>query len=710
MLLFHEQWREEYPYAIVDDKTKNTSFIRYAALLKSMGVKNNLWPLVLMNKELQGVDPFDPNLSTEQMMLISLECHENPMYFFREISRDPKGTPDEPIIFRANRGNMALFWLFFNHITTFLIQIRQTGKSFSTDTLMTYLLNVRCKKTEINLLTKDDTLRAANLERLKNIQSELPFYIKQKHRGDISNTEELSVKSLGNRYRGHVPNKSPKMALNVGRGLTSPIFQIDEIAFIFNIAISLPAALAAGTAERDRARRLGEPFGTIFTTTAGKKDDPDGAYAYEMVQNSAIWSEKFMDAKNNDELQRIVRANSPKGELRVNCTFNHRQLGFTDEWLKRAIEEANAKGEDADRDFGNVWTSGSQVSPLSVQLLARIRDSQRLDPHIQLTGNHGYATRWFVDENQVEHVMRNEFHIMSIDSSDAVGLDDMAMSLRNVKTGGITGAGTFNETNIITFCEWLVEWFVKYEHFVLIIERRSTGASILDYLLLMLPTRNIDPFKRIYNRCVQDAEEFPDRYKEISKPMYSRGNDIYVKYKKMFGWATSGTGATSRSELYGNTFQQIAKLTADKVHDVKTINQILSLIIRNGRVDHPPGGNDDHVVSWLLSGWLLIQGRNLHHYGINSKMVLIDNKVNQEINNPVVLYNSARQNHYRNLIEVLVDELKRERDTFIVQRLEQKIRSISMDLTEEDRKILSVDDLLLKLRDDRSKRHLVQSR
>lgn len=417
-----------------------------------------------------------------------------------------------------------------------------------------------------------------------------------------------------------------------------------------------------------------------------------------------------MDAKNNDELQRIVRANSPKGELRVNCTFNHRQLGFTDEWLKRAIEEANAKGEDADRDFGNVWTSGSQVSPLSVQLLARIRDSQRLDPHIQLTGNHGYATRWFVDENQVEHVMRNEFHIMSIDSSDAVGLDDMAMSLRNVKTGGITGAGTFNETNIITFCEWLVEWFVKYEHFVLIIERRSTGASILDYLLLMLPTRNIDPFKRIYNRCVQDAEEFPDRYKEISKPMYSRGNDIYVKYKKMFGWATSGTGATSRSELYGNTFQQIAKLTADKVHDVKTINQILSLIIRNGRVDHPPGGNDDHVVSWLLSGWLLIQGRNLHHYGINSKMVLIDNKVNQEINNPVVLYNSARQNHYRNLIEVLVDELKRERDTFIVQRLEQKIRSISMDLTEEDRKILSVDDLLLKLRDDRSKRHLVQSR
>lgn len=703
MLLFHDQWRDEFPYAVVDTQTQNKSFVRYAALLKSMGVKNHLWPLVLMNKELQGVNPFDPNLSIEQMQLISMECRENPMYFFREISRDPKGTPEDPIIFKANRGNMALFWLFFNHITLFLIQIRQTGKSFSTDTLMTYLLNIRCKKTEINLLTKDDTLRAANLERLKNIQGELPFYLKQKHRGDIGNTEELSVKILGNRYRGHVPNKSPKMALNVGRGLTSPIFQIDEIAFIFNIAISLPAALAAGTAERDRARAKGEPYGSIFTTTAGKKDDPDGAYAYEMVQNSAIWSEHFMDAKNQEDLERIVRSNSPKGELRVNCTFNHRQLGFDDNWLRRAIEEANAKGEDADRDFGNVWTSGSQVSPLSVKILTMIRESQHMEPFMQISGSHGYATRWFVPEQQIDSVMKNTEHIMSIDSSDAVGLDDIAMTLRDVRTGGITGAGTFNETNIITFCEWLVEWFVKYDKFVLIIERRSTGASILDYLLLMLPSKGIDPFKRIYNTCVQNAEDNPERMKEVSQPLYQRSNDIYVKHKKTFGFATSAAGATSRSELYGNTFQNIAKLTGDKVRDVKTINQILSLIIRNGRVDHPAGGNDDHVVSWLLSGWLLQHGRNLSHYGIDSRYVLCENKEHAKENNPQAVYDRQRQERIRNEVERLVNELKRERDPYAAQRLETMVRNISLELSAEDRNILSVDDLLTRLREERKR-------
>lgn len=701
MLLFHDQWRDEYPHAIVDIKTTNQSFVRYSALLKTMGIQNNLWPLMLINHELQGVNPYDPGLSTEQMLMIALEARENPWYYFREIARDPKGTPDDPIIFRANRGNMALFWLFFNHITTMLIQIRQTGKSFSSDTLVTYLMNIRCRKTEINMLTKDDTLRAANLDRLKSIQLALPYYLKQRHRGDVANTEELSVKSLGNRYRGHVPNKSPKMALNVGRGLTSPNFLIDEAAFLFNIAISLPAALAAGTAERDRARRNGEPYGTIITTTAGKKDDPDGAYIFEMLQNSAVWTEKFFDAKDLQDLQNMVRHNSPKGQLRVNCTFNHRQLGFTDAWLRRAIEEAEAKGEDADRDFGNVWTSGSQVSPLSVALLTKIRESQMLDPFIQISSPYGYATRWFVPEERIEQTMQQEDHILSIDSSDAAGGDDIGVSLRSVRTGALVAAGTYNETNIITFCEWLVDWFVKWERFTLIIERRSTGASILDYLLLMLPAKGIDPFKRIYNKCVQEADEDPERFREISKPVYSHNNDVYVKHKKTFGFATSANGATSRTDLYSTTLQLAAKMTGDKVHDKRTIDQILSLIIRNGRVDHPPGGNDDHVISWLLSAWLLFNGKNLHYYGINVREVLSENKTMKEQNAPDVLYERAVQQGVKTEIETLVEKLKHERDNFLISRLESRLKFLASQLSEDNRKIFAVDELLTKINEER---------
>ena len=49
-------------------------------------------------------------------------------------------------------------------------------------------------------------------------------------------------------------------------------------------------------------------------------------------------------------------------------TFNHRQLGYTDEWLYRAIAESGAKGDhQANRDFFNVWTMVSK-SPLSTEL------------------------------------------------------------------------------------------------------------------------------------------------------------------------------------------------------------------------------------------------------------------------------------------------------------------------------------------------------
>lgn len=695
-ILFLSDWEDKYPNAIIDTKTDNVSFLRYAALLKSMGIKNHAFPLALHDRELQGVDPFDPNIGTELMMRVALEARSNFWYFLRQIAKTREGDR-----FIANRGNFALFWLFFNHITTILIQIRQTGKSFSTDTLMNYLMNIRCKDTEINLLTKDDTLRAANLTRLKDIMMELPFYLKQHGRGDVGNTEELSIKALSNRYRGHLPNKSPKMALNVGRGLTSPIFQIDEAAFFYNIAISMPAALAAGTAARDLARRNGNPYGTIITTTAGKKDDRDGAYVYELVLDSAVWTEKFFDTQDESSLRDLVIKSSPKGELMVNCTFNHRQLGYTDEWLVNAIKEARVKGEDADRDFGNVWTSGSMTSPLPVEVSTVIRDSQIDDPHVEIASPFSYITRWYIKEELIEPTMQSENHIISLDTSDAAGGDDIALTLRSVKSGGVVGAGIYNETNLITFCEWLCTWLIKYEKLTMIIERRSTGAMIIDYLLLMLPSKGIDPFKRIYNKGVQDADEDPERYKEISKPMYLRTPEIYTKYKRLFGFATSANGATSRTDLYSNTLLAAAKYTGDKVYDRNIINQILGLVIKNGRVDHVATNSDDAVISWLLSYWLLTHGKNLQHYGINSREILMENRNMQEANTPMAQYETYIQEGLRTEIETLVNELHGVKDEYLAARMEHKLKSLASQLNERDRQVLSMDELLTNLREHR---------
>lgn len=699
MLLFLNDW-QNYPDAIIDLDTKNKSFIRLSALYKEMGIKNHAFPLALLNPELKNVDPFDPNLQIEQMANIAVECKQNFMYFLREIVRIPGSTLEAPIYFRANRANIALAWLFYNHITTILIQPRQTGKSLTSDLIMTAMLNIVCVKTQINLLTKDETLRSANLERLKNIEHELPFYLKQRGRGDIGNTEELSVKSLGNTYRGHLPNRSPKLALNVGRGLTSPIFQIDEAAFFFNIAISMPAALAAGTAARDNAIMKNEPYGTILTTTAGKKDDVDGSYVYNLLINAAVWSERFLDAANHKELEQLIRRNSPKGELRVNCTFNHRQLGYTDDWMRRALEDSNSQGEAADRDFFNIWTSGSVLSPLPVDVAKIIRDSES-DNYYDEISIQGYITRWYLPTNEITSYMSRYDTILSIDSSDAAGGDDIAAVRRNIKTGEVIAAGNYNETNLIVFCEWLFTEMMRFPKMTLIIERRSTGAMIIDYLLLMFVSKGVNPFKRIYNKIVQEADEFPERFKEVNKADYLISQELVTKYKKAFGFATSATGATSRTELYSTTLLSSAKVTGNKVKDKRTIDQILGLIIKNGRVDHAAGEHDDLCISWLLGYWLLTLGKNLHFYGINSRDILSENLVNIQNNKPLDVFDRNEQQYLRSQIENLIEEIKSERDEYIASNLENKLRMLANRLNDSDKAILSVDELINNLKDFR---------
>jgi hypothetical protein len=700
-MLFLSDWENKFPSAIVHNTTTNASFIRFAALLKHMGVKNHNFCLTLLDPELEFVDPYDPYISQENMLRVAAECYNNVWYYLREIARSPAGTPERPIKFRANRGNMALMWLFFNHITLMLIQIRQTGKSFSTDTLMRYLLNVRCRKADIVLLTKDDDLRMKNLERIKEIETLLPFYLRQSGKGDISNTEELTIKKFGNSYKGYLPNKSEKMALNVGRGLTSEIFQADEFAFLFNIEISLPAALAAGTAKRDIARENDAPYGTILTTTAGKRDDRDGKFAYETMLGAAIWTEAFYDAADEEDLRMLVQKASPANDIMVNCSFNHRQLGYTDDWLRNAIREARATGEAADRDFGNVWTSGGLSSPLSLEQMEILRNSEKDPLFSEICRPYGYITRWQIPEHTVKSTLLSESTVLSLDTSDAVGQDDIGMHIKSVKTGGVIGAGNYNETNLMVFAQWICDMLVDYPKMTLVIERRSSGASIIDYLLMMLPAKGINPFTRIYNKGVQEADEYPERFEEIMDYARTKRPETLTKYKKLFGFATSATGATSRTELYSTTLLNAARLTGNMVGDKKTIDQILGLETKNGRVDHAHGKHDDLVISWLLGHWFITMGKRLAFYGINTREILSLNRINQVENSQQNVYDRIEQDNMRKQLDVLIDQMKKERDEYVAARLENKIRSIAGHIKKDLFAYESVDALMEQIKTER---------
>lgn len=707
MILFLDDWNY-YPTAYPDFHTTNQSFLNLAKTYKSMGIKNYFFHLALMNPKLKGVDPFDPNLSTELMTDIGTECMVNPWYFFREILRVKPQSAGAPPRFRGDRGNMGLFWCFFNHIDVFLIQPRQTGKSTGADGLAIYILFVGARNTRINMLTKDEKLRVQNVERLKAMRDLLPKYLNHHNkRVDADNSFMLTCDQYGNEYSTSVPRANEDDAANLGRGTTAPITFIDEPPFIKHIKVIVPAMLAATGAAVDEAKEAGALYGNVFTTTAGKKDSESGKYMYAILQNSMVWDERLVfDCRNTLEATEIIKANGNKERARVNLTLSHLQLGKTDAWLREKMAAANSTGEDADRDYLNIWTSGGLGSPLPTEINERIRASELTPIHNEITKQR-YVIRWYIPEEEVPARMTNGSFVLGLDTSDAVGKDDISMILVDTNTLEVVATMNINETNIFTFADFIAEFLIKYTKVVLVPERRSTGVAIIDLLLIKLPSVGIDPFRRIYNTIVDDSLHL-DRDHEayiINGDPMRRPKEFYDRYKKFFGFATSGAGRHSRGELYGNILLQGAKMTCNKVRDRTLIDQITALVVKNGRIDHETSGNDDSVIAWLLTIWFLMKSRNLDFYGIfNALGDVTEYRLGQGKEKPKDGYDryiDQEQKAIKAEMEDILSKLNHSHDEITAFKLETRLRLLHSKLIEVDDDMLSIDTLIKKASEER---------
>lgn len=689
MILFYNDW-QRFGNAIVDYQTKNESFKRMASLYHQMGIRNSLWPLALLQPQLQGVDPHDPELSEELKVAVGLECKYNFWYFLREVVRLPPVAGPDPIPYIANRGNLALSWTFLNNIDIALIQPRQTGKSASTDCIMVWLLYIGADNTMINMITKDHKLRTKNVERLKKIRGNLPDYLISITNRDSDNQIDLTCLDKENYYITGVAQNSESSALNMGRGLTSPVTQVDEGPFIRFIGTTMPAALASGIAAREEAKKYNRPYGNIFTTTAGKKDDRDGRYMYNLISSGAVWNEIFLDAVNKESLYALIK-NSCKGRKTiVNATFSHRQLGKTDEWLYEAISVAGAQGEEADRDFFNVWTSGTQSSPLSTALNETIRESEK-DPLYSEITKDSYIIRWYHTPEELEELVKTTHFTLGLDTSDAIGRDSIALVFTNVEDLSVVGAATINETNLMRFSRFLADVLIRYPNVVLIPERKSSGQAIIDSLLIHLPRAGIDPFKRIYNVIVDKSQEKEREYQEIQIPESRRSHGFYDRFKKSFGFNTTGA---SREVLYSSVLQNAAKEAAHLVKDKVLSGELRGLVVKNGRIDHSSDSHDDSVIAWLLSHWFLTHSKNLSYYGINPRRALTRVTHATRTLTPEEEWELEEQRHIKEQIDDLIEKLSKTTDEFLVAQYESRLMSLNGRLKVDGSDAYSIDALI----------------
>jgi hypothetical protein len=108
-----------------------------------------------------------------------------------------------------------------------------------------------------------------------------------------------------------------------------------------------------------------------------------------------------------------------------------------------------------------------------------------------------------------------------------------------------------------------------------------------------------------------------------------------------------------------------------------------------------------NCISWLLGYWLLTLGKNLHFYGINSRDILSENTITIQNNKPIDVYDRNEQQYLRSQIENLIEEVKSERDEYVANNLENKLRMLANRLNDNDKAILSVDELINNLKEFR---------
>lgn len=675
MILFREDY-DRFPGSIVHTSTKNKSWVELAAKYKSMGIKNYYFHLALINPILKDYDPHDPNIDDDIATLMMVECSLNPWYALREVISIPSNDPDVYTPILANRGNISAYWCMYNEIIVYLQQIRQTGKSLWGRILTTDFHHFRNKGSTHILYTKSD-LRSQEIAEYKKFRLSLPSWAYVESPKEADNQIAFTTISRGNETKTYIPSGDPEGAKKVGRGTTPDLILSDETPFCTYCPESISSLAASVTASFPRAKAAGRFHGIAYTTTAGDLSTREGKFVYNNIKKKSAGFGEFMyDFNNKYELYNFIEKTTGELEPKVDITFNHTQLGYDDDWLRRVISRNPGTRADIMRDHLNLWTFGSTSNPIPEHLLNLIKKSAT-NPGLVKSDKYDIYYKLY---KSIDYIKSRQM-VAGIDTSNATGKDNVTVVAIDVETAETLLVATVNNINLIFFANFLAELLNNYPNLTLVPEDKFNWKTIQDQLLIVLPTLGIDPGRRIYSRIV-DNYDGTDQQQRVYKE-YSNGypsEKKYRLYRDRFGFPTSGP---LRETLFDKILKDSTKTTHSTVRDSQLIDELSTLVERNGRIDHASGGNDDHVIGWLLANWFLRSARNLAHYGIDVRKVMSEVKEEEQLDSKA-LREKHQKERIKNEIDTLTTLMDESTNQMEIKYYQTRIKSLKVDLGEDD--------------------------
>ena len=577
--------------------TSNKSFIDMALYLKDKGIQHYEFMLLLLDPDLAGVDPFDPNLSPVMKTKILRECVYNPWYFLREVCRIPQDGRPQGVPFMLHRGNLAMIFCLMLNINTIAIFPRQTGKTWAAigDCEWTHQF---VRGSGILHFNKNQGDANMNLRRMQDAIRMLPMYLQHSNYDNLDPSDKRRVKNNEKSIRNAIDSTIEAMASAgneakadaMARGKTASKIWYDELAYIFFNEAIYTAATPAFEKARELAEENDVPYNVTITTTPGDLATPHGAFAYKMLETSIVFNEKMYDMKRKD-LFDVIRHTPDKTDF-IFIQFSHLQLGETDEWYLSRAKKMNNPIK-ARREYLLEWINSNGNSPFDPDDIELIGDLSKQKEGLVTT----YKINKYYNLNVYSEYHGRKPVLIGVDVSGGLGRDSTAVTVVNPET---LLPMAFFKSNMIPsdhLKKLLVTLVTKrYPHCILTIENNSVGKPLLDEL-------RDTPLNRVL-------------YKERKKRNIDMGASNFTKKKKsdMIEYGHN-VNPQSRAQMM-EMLESIVHNAPEHVAYPELYNEIKFLELKNGRIDHNSATHDDCTMSYLGVLWIVRYGTGLKGRGI----------------------------------------------------------------------------------------------
>ena len=508
--------------------TKNKSFLEMHYYLKARGIKNNKFHLLLYDRDLANVDPYDLNLPTYMKQKIFLECQRNFWYYVREVVRvQSQGGPY--VMYKLDRGNLALNFCFTLNLNIYEEQPRQTGKTVGTNVWFSWVYNFGSRNANMIFLNKKHDDAKRNLNDLKNIIKALPSYLRFDQAFGIDGKKLKATNTV--QYLQHKINFNKIEALPMARNRTSAISLlrgrtvtncwIDESAFFQYLEESLQNGMPALTTAFRNCKQNGAPHGLCLTSTPGFLTTEEGQYMFDLKNKMTPFSELWYDFS----LQKLTETlNANEKSIFVYIKTTYQQLGLSEEWLKERIKEQNQKWTDIRREYLLEWATSSENCPFTQDELKNVERFVR-NPIKQV-----YISNFLF--NIYSEISPKDKTLIGVDVAAGYSKDSSAISVTDSATTKLVADFNCNYINPVDLGNVIYTLVLNYlPNSLVTIERNGVGTGTLAQLMKSRIRNNL--YYEIKERVIEERLGFgtkSNKRKQVTK-VYGVDNSKEVREK-----------------------------------------------------------------------------------------------------------------------------------------------------------------------------------